>query len=181
MHLSVQHELDFFSEILFCLLECRTLLQIIHKFAEALSLQLILQRRRIRSRPLWSLHLLRMVAVVLPKGLSSRWAKDEGIPPIMGAPPAGGFKMGWKLCLSSSWRWFFFLQPNHQILTFRTWNVTSLGGKEREFVQAKRYQIDKFTSMHGLWSPSLEKGWTVPFWSYAWWEAHTGVGLLVSP
>ncbi|KAK3561454.1 hypothetical protein QTP86_002818 [Hemibagrus guttatus] len=71
-------------------------------------------------------------------------------------------------------------------LTFGTWNVTSLGGKEPELVrEVERYQLEivGLASTHSLGSGTqlLERGWTLFFSGVPHGERHrAGVGLLIA-
>ncbi|XP_055010777.1 hatching enzyme 1.2-like [Boleophthalmus pectinirostris] len=79
------------------------------------------------------------------------------------------------------------LSPRTQKLAVRTWNVTSLGGKEPELVrEVERYRLDVvgLISTHSLGSGTqpLERGWTLHFSGVACGERRrAGVGLLIAP
>ncbi|KAK3571960.1 hypothetical protein QTP86_020484, partial [Hemibagrus guttatus] len=78
-------------------------------------------------------------------------------------------------------------KPWTKNLTFGTWNVTSLGGKEPELVrEVERYrlQIVGLASTHSLGSGTqlLERGWTLFFSGVPHGERRrAGVGLLIAP
>ena len=77
--------------------------------------------------------------------------------------------------------------PGQQRLTFGTWNVTKLAGKEPELVrEVERYRLDLvgLTSTHSKDSGTklLDKGWTLFFSGVAQGvRAQAGVGILTSP
>ena len=77
--------------------------------------------------------------------------------------------------------------PQHRRLVLRTWNITSLAGKEPELVrEVERYQLDMvgLTSTHSTGSGTklLERGWTLHFSGVAQGvRRQAGVGILTSP
>ncbi|KAK3511705.1 hypothetical protein QTP70_014524, partial [Hemibagrus guttatus] len=78
-------------------------------------------------------------------------------------------------------------KPWTKNLTFGTWNVTSLGGKEPELVrEVERYRLEivELASTHSLGSGTqlLERGWTLFFSGVPHGERRrAGVGLLIAP
>ncbi|KAK3556411.1 hypothetical protein QTP70_008102 [Hemibagrus guttatus] len=78
-------------------------------------------------------------------------------------------------------------KPWTKNLTFGTWNVTSLGGKEPELVrEVERYRLEivGLASTHSLGSGTqlLERGWTLFFSGVPHGERRrAGVGLLIAP